>query len=66
VIPFSHWKDAAMLIPKDAKVNTFGGWKCVSEGVEVDVWPGDLGWLMTNSAFTYAWHPRTGTRIGKI
>jgi len=39
-----------MLIPKDAKPNTFGGWKfnVMMDGyqITIDVWPGDLGWLM--------------------
>lgn len=63
LVPFSHWQEAAMLIPPDAKPNTFGGWKCKSEGQEVDVWPGDLGWLLTNSAAKWAWHLRTGCRV---
>jgi len=69
MVPFAHWKDAAMLIPKDAVPNTFGGWKIrikrrVST-VVVDVWPGDLAWVLTNSASHWAWHPRTGVRIEK-
>ena len=63
LVPLTHWQNAAMLIPEDAKPNTFGGWKCVSEGREVDVWPGDLAWLMTNRAASWAWHPRTGVRL---
>ncbi len=63
LVPLTHWQNAAMLIPVDAKPNTFGGWKCVSEGREVDVWPGDLASLMTNRAASWAWHPRTGVRL---
>ena len=47
LVPFSNWQAAAALLPKDAAPNTFGGWKCVSEGVVVDVWPDDLGRIMT-------------------
>ena len=63
LVPMDHWRAAAMLIPADAVPNTFGGWKCQSEGREVDVWPGDLAWLMTNHLARWAWHPRTDTRI---
>jgi hypothetical protein len=63
LVPMDQWRKAAMLIPLDATPNTFGGWKCQSEGREVDVWPGDLGWLMTNYLARWAWHPRTNTRI---
>lgn len=63
VVPFSHWQQASLLIPADAWPNTFGGWKFLSETKEVDVWPGDLAWLLTNQAFKWAWHPRSGTRI---
>lgn len=63
LVPLTHWQAAAMLIPPDATPNTFGGWKCQSEGREVDVWPGELAWLLTNSAAQWAWHPRTGVRV---
>ncbi|MDP1712680.1 MAG: hypothetical protein Q8K86_09520 [Candidatus Nanopelagicaceae bacterium] len=62
VVPFYEWGKAAVLIPKNAKPNTFGGWKCVSEGKVVDVWPGDLGWLMQNAVLKNVWHPRSGVR----
>lgn len=65
LVPLIHWQAAAMLIPTDAVPNTFGGWKCQSEDREVDVWPGDLAWLLTNSAARWAWHPRTGVRVEK-
>ena len=28
IVPYSQWQSASALIPKDAVVNTFGGWKC--------------------------------------
>lgn len=55
-----------MLIPSDAIPNTFGGWKCQSEGREVDVWPGDLSSLFTNHLCRDAWHPKTNTRVTKL
>jgi len=66
LVPFSHWVVAAMLIPHDAKPNKFGGWKFTSFGNVIDVWPGDLAWLLTNKASQYAWHVRSGVRVSKI
>jgi hypothetical protein len=64
MVPFSQWNAASQLIPKDAKPNTFGGWKVkTEEGDEIDVWPGELGVLMQNAKARYAWHVRTGTRL---
>ena len=66
IIPYSRWKEAALLIPKDAHPNTFGGWKCLSEGKEVDVWPGDLSIHFTHHISRYAWHPKSGTRLERV
>jgi hypothetical protein len=63
LVPFSEWFAAAMLIPKDAVPNAFGGWKCMSDGKEIDVWPGDLGYLLSLSPMSVAWHPKSGTRV---
>lgn len=63
VVPWKYWDAAALLIPKDATVNTFGGWKCQSEGKEVDVWPGDLGMLFLSTAAKHAWQPKYGIRL---
>ncbi len=63
VVSWARWQEAAMLIPSAAVPNTFGGWKFLSSGREVDVWPGDLAWLMTAHKSRWAWHPRTGTRL---
>jgi hypothetical protein len=66
VVPFRNWRAAAGLIPKDAWVNSFGGWKSVSAGVEVDVWPGDLDVLLQHPKTSYIWQPHTGTRLVKF
>jgi len=65
IVPYSHWHSVAIMLPDDVKKNTFGGWKCVSEGKEVDIWPGELSWILTNKICEWAWHPRTDTRIRK-
>lgn len=46
LVPYEKWNDINLLIPKNAVVNSFGGWKFKTkdfEGreVEVDVWPDD-------------------------
>lgn len=65
IVPFSHWPAAALLIPADAKPTMFGGWKFTSDGREVDVWPGDLAWLMTNAKAKWAWQVKHGVRLQK-
>lgn len=62
VVPFSNWQEASMLIPMDAAPNHFGGWKCMSEQVEVDVWPGDIGWIMQRPQMKYIYHLKSGKR----
>lgn len=66
IVPHYEWNRAAHLIPKDAKVNSFGGFKCVQDGIEMDVWPGDLGWLMQRPKACWAWHPASGVRLCKV
>ena len=63
MVPHSHWHIAAQLIPRDARPNAFGGWKCVSEGKSVDIWPDDLANLMTAAPCRDLWHPRSGSRF---
>ena len=65
-VPFSEWGKACMLIPKDATRNTLGGFKCISEGIEVDVWAGELGWIMQKPMCEWAYHPASGIRIKTI
>lgn len=65
IVPYSKWNAACQLIPKDAKVNSFGGFKCISEGKEVDVWPDELGNVMQCQKAKFAWHPRSGIRLTK-
>lgn len=57
IVAFSEWKEAAALIPSSAVPNSFGGWKFADEGKTVDVWPGEMAWLMTQPAWLGAWHP---------
>lgn len=66
LVPYHKWHAAVSLVPTDAKPNTFGGWKFNVEGVEVDMWPGDLSWLASHPLFRYAWHPLSNARIMRI
>lgn len=66
MVPLSMWGECAALIPADAVPNTFGGWKCQSNGIEVDVWPGELSRVMGHHRSKFAWQPRYGIRLGRI
>lgn len=40
IVPPNKWFVVALLIPKNAKLNSFGGWKFKdSVGNSIDVWP---------------------------
>jgi len=64
-IPLSYWRRATMLIPKDAKINSMGGFKCLSEGKEVDVWTGEMSDMLASRFFKCAYHPITDIKIKK-
>lgn len=64
-VPFQNWDEAALLIPGDAKPNTFGGWKVITEGVEIDVWPTSFECFHHHKT-PYMWHPSTNTRLKRI
>ena len=66
LVPPARWLQAAQLIPRDAKPNTYGGWKCQSEGREVDVWPEDLGQRLSCVLNKFAWHPQSGARFQRV
>jgi len=63
LVPWSHWPQAALLIPTDARPNAFGGWKFNSEGVELDVFPGDLAMLLSLGKCRSVYHPKSGQRF---
>ena len=65
-IPFKYWREASNYVPKDAKVNRMGGFKCISEGVEVDVWTGEMSDFLQSNFFSFAYNPKTGVRITRI
>ena len=65
-IPIKYWLEASNYIPKDAKINRMGGFKCVSDGIEVDVWTGDMNNFLASNYFNFAYQPKTGVRIGRL
>lgn len=65
-IPFKFWLEACSYIPKDAKLNRMGGFKCISDGMEVDVWTGDMNDFLASNYFKYAYQPKIGVRIGRL
>ena len=63
IVPHWNWGPAAHLIPPDAVVNSMGGFKCVQDGIEIDVWPGSVEWVMLNAKSEWAWQPRHNVRL---
>lgn len=64
-IPYEKWSVACTMIPKDAKINTFGGFKCISDGVEVDVWTCPMSELFQTHYFKAAHYPKSNITIVK-
>jgi len=65
LIPFHMWNKACLAIPEDAKVNSFGGWKFNVGDIEIDIWPGDLSYLLQRPKTTFAYHLGSDTRVRK-
>lgn len=65
-IPIKSWREACSIIPKDSKINSLGGFKCISEGIEVDVWTGEMNDFLASNYFREGYHPLTGVRIKRI
>lgn len=65
VIPSHHWNKASHICINADKIsiNSFGGFKCVSDGVEIDVWMDDVSDLLANHHTDKAYHPRSRTYI---
>lgn len=60
VVPYSEWNEAAMLIPPNATANSFGGFEFKMNGILFDVWPDEIGKLMTNKKVIALRHPQSG------
>lgn len=65
-IPIKYWLEASNYILKDAKINRMGGFKCMSDGIEVDVRTSDMNDFLASNYFNFAYQPKTGVRIGRL
>ena len=67
LIPFHRWHEASIITNDiDITINSFGGYRFESEGKSIDMWPGDLSWILQRPKLKYAWHPASGRRFGII
>jgi len=64
-VPLKYWLEASNYIPKDAKINRMGGFKCMSDGVEVDVWTCPMSELFQTHYFKAAHYPKSNITIVK-
>lgn len=61
-VPFHSWQAASHLIPKVAFPNRFGGWKITEQDTVIDIWPGDLGQIVSGfQEAVHCIHPSSGT-----
>lgn len=69
LVPFDQWNVVAAALSNNhpgAGLNSFGGIKVTSATEAVDIWPGDLSFVMRQAKARWAWHPPTDTRISKL
>ena len=64
-VPIKYWREACIIIPKNATINRMGGFKCISDGIEVDVWTGEMSDFLASAYFNKCYHPQTGVKIVK-
>ncbi len=63
-VPFSEWAHASLLIPAGSQSNSFGGWKVIEKDVAIDIWPGDVGEVVSRyGGSTHCLHPLSGTHF---
>lgn len=63
-VPLTQWTKAAVVIPKDARPTMFGdGWKFMSDGQEVNVWPADVINIFQCAKCDWMWQPIKNIRI---
>ncbi len=60
------WREVSLILPKNSILNTLGGMKFIDNGVSVDVWPDEIGRLLTQSYPTTLYSPIHNVTIGKI
>lgn len=64
-VPLENWEAACSLFPKDRdyKLNSLGGLKIIENGIEIDIWTGQMHKVMSSFFFHHALHLKTGTYI---
>ena len=65
IIPFEIWNKITGLIPKDSKMNSYGGWRYVENNVTIDIWPDNLNNFLSSSLPKCIWQPRYNIRYSK-
>lgn len=65
-VPIQFWQRASGYLPKDFKVNSFGGLKITEDNIEIDIWTGDMLAIISTNYFKFAFQPKLNIRIGKI
>ncbi len=54
LVPLDKWQTIALMIPRDAEPNKFGGWRFTDDkGNEIDVWPDTLQNYLMNCKTKY-------------
>jgi hypothetical protein len=63
-VPFNEWKKIGVCIPKEARPTLFGdGWKFISDGTEVNIWPDDIVNIFQCAKCDWMWQPIKDIRI---
>lgn len=65
VIDPAEWHKVAPYIPKDAKPNTYGGWKFEIESSAFDMWPESIAHILTSGRVEYMYNIRHDLLYGK-
>ena len=63
LIPFYEWGNACKIVVAGTPSNSFGGFKLIDSGVEIDMWAGDIGYFMIQNIKkpSYAVHIKSYT-----
>jgi hypothetical protein len=65
LVPFYEWGNACRIIPAGTPSNSFGGFKLLDNGIEIDIWAGDIGWFIAQvpNKPVYAVHVKSYTTL---
>ena len=65
IVPFHVWTYVASILPKDTKLNSFGGHRFKDNGILIDIWPDTLDNIFLNHICLSAWQPKYNIRVYK-